>query len=112
MADENEKKQNDDKKSGEDKKLTETPPIITQHDIFVNGQPLKYTATTGMMPLKDHTKDEIKAQIFYMAYTLDGVEDVSERPLIFVFNGGPGSSSIWLHLGAVGPYRVKMEDEG
>ena len=63
------------------------------------------------MPLKND-KDEIDAQIFFMAYTLKQRKSINKRPLVFVFNGGPGSASVWLHLGALGPKRVKMEDEG
>ena len=86
-------------------------PIETKHQIKVGSKTLKYTATTGMMPLKNEEGNH-HANIFYVAYTLDGVKDTANRPLCFVFNGGPGSSSVWLHLGAVGPKRVKMEDEG
>jgi carboxypeptidase C (cathepsin A) len=92
--------------------IPETPPIETQHQITVGSQKLYYTATTGMIPLKDEDKNEVTARIFFAAYTLDGVEDTSARPLVFVFNGGPGSSSVWLHLGAIGPRRVVMQDEG
>ena len=102
---------NTDEKQDE-KKITEQDPIVKQHELELGKKTLKYTTTTGMMPLKNAGTGEIEAQIFYMAYTLDHVEDVAQRPLIFVFNGGPGSASIWLHLGTVGPYRVKMQDEG
>ena len=74
-------------------------------------RPLSYTATVGKMPLKDE-KDQIAAQIFYTAYTLDAVGEPAARPLIFVFNGGPGSASIWLHMGALGPTRVDMGEAG
>lgn len=107
---ENEKQAEEKKDEKPESKLPE-PPIETQHQIKVGGKTLKYTATTGMMPLKDENGDH-QANIFYTAYTLDGIKDKSARPLTFVFNGGPGSSSVWLHLGAVGPKRVKMEDEG
>ncbi len=53
-----------------------------------------------------------KASVFYMAYTRDDVSDVAKRPIMFTFNGGPGSSSVWLHLGAFGPRRVEMGDAG
>jgi len=92
--------------------IPETPPVETQHQIAVNGQALAYTATTGVIPLKDEEKDTVTARIFFTAYTLDGVDDLSARPLVFVFNGGPGSSSVWLHLGAIGPRRVVMQPEG
>ncbi|NDJ76082.1 MAG: peptidase S10 [Chloroflexi bacterium] len=92
--------------------IPEKPPVETQHQITIGGQTLDYTATTGIIPLRDPDKDEVTARVFFTAYTLNDVEDRAERPLVFVFNGGPGSSSVWLHLGAVGPRRVVMQDEG
>ena len=86
-------------------------PVVTKHTINVNGTRLAYTATTGFMPIKNAV-GETEAHIFFMAYTLDGVPNPTERPLMFSFNGGPGSSSVWLHLGALGPRRVKMLDSG
>ena len=88
----------------------ETPPVITHHEIHVGGRVLHYTATTGLMPLRNNETDEIEANIFFMAYTLDNAGP--NRPLMFSFNGGPGSASIWLHLGAIGPRRVKMQPDG
>jgi carboxypeptidase C (cathepsin A) len=67
--------------------------------------------TTGMMPLKTEA-GEVEARIFFMAYVADRPGPPSRRPLMFSFNGGPGSSSVWLHLGALGPRRVKMLDDG
>lgn len=93
-------------------KIPDTPPIETQHQITIDGRTLDYTATVGIIPLKDPDKDEVTAGIFFTAYTLNGIEDTASRPLVFVFNGGPGSSSVWLHLGAIGPKRVRMQDEG
>jgi len=90
----------------------EEPPVITHHSVRVGGRTLNYTVTTGFMPLKNAVSGEIEAQIFYMAYTLDGVPQSEKRPLMFSFNGGPGSASVWLHLGAIGPRRVKMLDDG
>jgi carboxypeptidase C (cathepsin A) len=100
-------------KKEEEKKPTpfvEEEPVVTHHEVIVKGKPLQYTVTTGRMPLKNEL-DEIEAQVFYMAYTKgDGAADGS-RPLMFSFNGGPGSPSLWLHLGALGPKRVKTPDE-
>lgn len=112
MADENKKDDNDDNKDKEENKTPEVPPVETHHELTVGDKTLKYTVNTGMMQMKNAESDEVEGNIFFMAYTLDDVEDVSERPLIFVFNGGPGSASVWLHLGALGPKRVKMQDEG
>jgi carboxypeptidase C (cathepsin A) len=91
--------------------LQDERPVITKHEINIGGRPLKYTVTTGMMPIKNQT-GETEAQIFFMAYTVDNATNSATRPLMFSFNGGPGSSSVWLHLGALGPRRVKMQDEG
>ncbi|HEY3741675.1 MAG TPA: peptidase S10 [Bryobacteraceae bacterium] len=91
--------------------LKEEKPVVTKHEMKLNGRTLSYTATTGMMPIKDdHGK--IEANLFYVAYTLDGVPDATKRPLMFSFNGGPGSASIWLHMGCIGPKRVRMQDNG
>ena len=83
----------------------------TQHTIQLNGQALAYTATAGTLVLKKEDGTPT-ASIFYTAYTKDGVSDLSRRPLTFAFNGGPGSSSVWLHLGSLGPKRVVLDPEG
>src|SRR5215471_17477904 len=85
----------------------EGPPVITHHEIRVGGKTVRYTATTGMMPIKNREGDT-EARIFFMAYTLDDVGNRARRPLTFSFNGGPGSASVWLHMGAIGPKRVPM----
>jgi carboxypeptidase C (cathepsin A) len=97
----------------EPKKESNEPPapIVTHHEIHVGGKTLRYTATAGMMPIRN-TDGEIEADMFFMAYTLDGQSSPEHRPLTFSFNGGPGSASVWLHLGAIGPKRVKMQAEG
>jgi len=89
----------------------EEPPVVTHHEIRVNGKALKYSATVGMMPIRD-AKGDMEAHMFFMAYTLDGVSETRRRPLMFSFNGGPGSASVWLHLGALGPKRVVMQPDG
>ena len=102
----------EEKKAGDSHKdaQKETPPVVTHHEIHVGGRVLHYTATTGMMPIRNNETDEIEANIFFMAYTLDNAGP--GRPLMFSFNGGPGSASVWLHLGAIGPRRVKMLPDG
>jgi carboxypeptidase C (cathepsin A) len=95
-----------------DPAMTDTPPVVTRHELRVGGRTLRYTVTTGIMPLRNTATGETEARIFYMAYTLDGVADRSQRPLMFSFNGGPGSASVWLHMGALGPKRVRMMDDG
>ena len=86
-------------------------PIVTRHRVTVNGKLLKYSATAGMLPLIS-AAGETEAHLFFMAYTADKSGPTGGRPLIFAFNGGPGSASVWLHLGAVGPRRVVMPDDG
>jgi len=92
-----------------------TPPVPedkvvqTKHSARIGGQEIKYTATAGMLVMKDE-EGKPKASVFYMAYTRDDVADVGQRPIMFTFNGGPGSASVWLHLGAFGPRRVEMGD--
>ena len=100
-----------DKSAIEKPDISEEAPIVTSHELELAEATLSYTATVGKMPLKDE-QDKIVAQIFYTAYTLDAEADLDPRPLIFVFNGGPGSASIWLHMGALGPKRVDMGAEG
>ena len=90
--------------------IKEEPPVVTHHEIHVGGRILHYTATTGYMPIRNEEGTEVEANIFFMAYTLDN--PAPRRPLMFSFNGGPGSASIWLHLGAIGPRRVKMLPDG
>jgi carboxypeptidase C (cathepsin A) len=85
-------------------------PSVTHHEIRVGGKTLAYTATVAQMPLKN-SSGETEAHIFYMAYTLDGA-DPGTRPLSFCFNGGPGSASIWVHMGAMGPRKAKLLDNG
>src|SRR5579864_9000966 len=83
----------------------------TEHSIQISGQTIKYTAIAGTMVLKKEDGTPT-ASIFYIAYTKDDVPDLSKRPLTFAFNGGPGSSSVWLHMGTLGPKRVVMDPEG
>lgn len=82
---------------------------VTEHSMRVGGETVRYTATAGTLFLKGED-GEPEASIFYVAYTKDGVDDTSDRPVTFTFNGGPGSSSVWLHLGAFGPRRVDFPD--
>lgn len=84
----------------------------THHILVIGEQEIAYTATAGTLLLKDKLGNEPKASIFFVAYTRDDVEDVNQRPITFSFNGGPGSSSVWLHMGVLGPRRVLMDDEG
>ncbi len=92
--------------------------IVTRHTVTVGGQELHYTATAGTMVLREERqKDGVseghqpQVRVFFVAYALDS-EQPAARPLTYSFNGGPGSSSVWLHLGLLGPRRVVMGDAG
>jgi carboxypeptidase C (cathepsin A) len=99
-----------DKDKDEHYDVIEVPPVITHHQIAVNGKTLSYTATAGRLPIK-RGDGKIEAEMFFVAYTLDG-QDAGRRPLTFAFNGGPGSASVWLHMGALGPKRVVLQSNG
>lgn len=96
---------------------------ITQHSVTIDGQTIRYTATAGTIVLKEEAEKEgdkkgewdgekPRATIFFIAYTRDDVADPSSRPITFSFNGGPGSASVWMHLGVLGPRRVHTDDTG
>ena len=84
---------------------------ITEHEIEIDGETIAYTATAGTITLRDK-ENEPTASIFYIAYTRSHEDDLSNRPVTFSFNGGPGSSSVWLHMGLLGPRRVVLEEDG
>ncbi|HEX8097514.1 MAG TPA: hypothetical protein VF507_05735, partial [Pyrinomonadaceae bacterium] len=94
-----------------DPAMMDGKPSVTKHEIRIGGRVLRYTVTTGMMPLRS-AAGETEARLFFVAYTADNAGSAAQRPLMFSFNGGPGSSSVWLHLGVLGPRRVKMLDDG
>ena len=106
------------------KSATETKPaepaddlVATEHELRVGRQVLRYTATTGRVVLRDEVYEDgkftgfkAKAEMSLTSYVVDGGSE--KRPVTFAFNGGPGSSSVWLHLGLLGPRRVVMGDAG
>lgn len=84
-------------------------PTITNHSITIGNKIIEYTATTGYLELLDE-QGKHKANVFYISYMKK--DETPNRPITFCFNGGPGSSSLWLHIGALGPRRILMTDEG
>ncbi len=96
----------------EDKKGDEKDkPSITEGTVSIGGKEIAYQAKAGTLPiLKPDGK--VSAQVFYVSYTAKNQGDVSRRPVTFCFNGGPGSSAVWLHLGAFGPKRVDLPADG
>jgi len=115
-----------DKSPAPGEKTPEPPKdelVVTQHAAIIGGREVPYTVTCGTIVLKEESEakgekegeaegEKPKAAIFFIAYTKDGIDDPGQRPLTFSFNGGPGSSSVWMHLGALGPRRVEMGDAG
>lgn len=92
----------------------ETPreeSVVTNHMINIGDMNIPYQATVGTQILNDNHGNP-KASIFYVAYTKNNPENLQNRPITFCFNGGPGSSSVWLHLGILGPKRVDMDEDG
>lgn len=85
-------------------------PTVTEHELKLGDTTLKYKATTGFLPVNDDAGKE-KASFFFIAYEKsDGKPE--QRPITFVFNGGPGAASVWLHLGTAGPKRILFADDG
>ncbi len=77
---------------------------------MISGAPIAYTATAGQIPLRNDAGD-VECRMFYAYYAKDDA-DAGRRPVTFAFNGGPGSASLWLHMGALGPKRAPMNDDG
>ena len=110
----------DTPKDGKNGTVTEPTDdlVTTRHTLTIPGRTLDYTATTGRVVLRKEVLTdgkfdghEAKAEVFLTSYTLDAA-DPTTRPVTFAFNGGPGSSSVWLHLGLLGPRRVLSGDAG
>jgi len=106
------------KREGADKhEDSERPPAaarttVTRHKVRIDGKEFPYSATAGELPVLNDA-GEPEANIFYMAYTAEKRDAAAKaRPLLFIFNGGPGAASVWLHLGALGPRRVQMLPDG
>ncbi len=90
---------------------TARPPIdeaasTTHHSVAVHGKTLAYDATAGTLTIRDND-GKPTASVFYVAYVADAGKGAARRPVTFLYNGGPGSSSLWLHMGSLGPMRLK-----
>lgn len=102
--------------AGEASPATEASPadmqdrlVESRHGIALDGGRITYKAVAGTTVLRDK-QGKPRAEVFSVAYLREGVSDPARRPVTFVFNGGPGSSSVWLHLGVIGPRRVEFAD--
>ena len=85
--------------------------VVTEHTATIDGEEVPFKATTGTQPVYDRNGNAI-ASLFYTYYQRTDVEDKDTRPLTISFNGGPGSASVWMHIGYTGPFRLKIDDEG
>jgi len=101
----------EEKKKNDKPILAEEKFVATQHSVRIGGQEVRYTATPGQLVLR-RPNGESRGNMFFVAYTRDGVTDMRSRPVTFCYNGGPGSATIWLHMGVLGPKRVQMAEEG
>ncbi len=84
--------------------------VVTHHETIINSKKISYTATTGMQPVWDEEGKPV-ATLYYTYYKKDG-EKNANRPLLFSFNGGPGSASAWMHIAYTGPRLLNIDDEG
>ena len=90
----------------------ETGKLVTsRHSVRIGGADVPYTATVGELII-NKADEKPGAAMYFTAYTRTDVKDTSSRPVTFCFNGGPGSSSVWLHMGGLGPRRIKMNENG
>jgi carboxypeptidase C (cathepsin A) len=96
--------------AGTEAELLPDEPVITQHSTRIGDQTISYTAEVGWLPIREDGK--LTAKMCYIAYTRDGIDDLAARPLLFSFNGGPGTASVWMHMGYTGPRRVVYDDNG
>ena len=99
-------------KAAEDAKPLEDREFVSQHSVTIGGDKVDYTAKVGRIVLHDDSETaKPKVALFYTAYLRDGVSPVRDRPLVFLWNGGPGSSAIWLHMYSFGPRRITFEGD-
>jgi len=110
-ADKKEAKSKPDAKSVATVPDAASKPVLITNTVSIAGQRVTYTAETGMLPLLKNDGAH-RASVFFTAYTRQGETNRPARPVMFCFNGGPGSSAVWLHLGGLGPRRVKLNDDG
>ena len=97
----------DQRKDNENAPIPPEKPSVTRHEMNLGGRTLHYTATAGTLIIRDE-EDKPYGSMFYVAYTLDGAE-ARTRPVSFLYNGGPGSASLWLHMGSFSPVRITTD---
>jgi len=97
--------------AAQDTRLPVDTAIVTEHMVTIRGQEVPYEAEIGTLPVFDDDGEPV-ASLLYTYYRRTDVQDPRERPLAFSFNGGPGSGSVWMHVGYTGPKKLVIDDEG
>ena len=96
---------------GQVRELPADTTVVSEHEVTIKGEEIRYTATAGTQPVWGE-EGTPAASLFYVYYQKQDVDDLTRRPLVFSFNGGPGSASVWMHIGYTGPRFLKIDDEG
>lgn len=97
--------------NAQDRQLPPDTMVTTSHEVTILGQRVPYTSTAGTQPVYGEDGEPV-ASLFYTYYERSDVRDHTSRPLVFSFNGGPGSASVWMHIGYTGPKQLIIDDEG
>ncbi|MFC4993337.1 S10 family peptidase [Rubritalea tangerina] len=100
-----------DEKKKDSPKSKSKEPVSKEASVTIAGESIDYTVTTGELAL-ENDKGEVQANVFHVSYIKKGVKDINTRPVLFAFNGGPGSSAVWLHMGALGPRIIPTSEDG
>lgn len=95
----------------DDRTIKAESSVVTNGEVVINGVRVGYTATAGTLPVWDN-ENKVAASLFYTYYQKAGITDKSKRPIVFSFNGGPGSASVWMHIAYTGPKLLNIDDEG
>jgi len=96
--------------SAQELELLPDEPVVTQHTATIGEETVRYTAEAGTLPIRENGR--VVARMFYIYYKRDNVPEEATRPMVFSFNGGPGTASVWMHMGYTGPRKVQYDEEG
>lgn len=96
--------------TAQSRKIPRDTSVVTNHTATINGAKFSYTATTGTQPV--YNGENAIATLYYTYYKRTDISDMSKRPLVISFNGGPGSASVWMHIAYTGPKALNLDDEG
>jgi len=100
---------NDKKGASSDLRFDPDATVVTHHTATINGKVIPYKAVAGTMPVWDEDGKTI-AGLFFVYYERTDIKDKSTRPITISFNGGPGSASVWMHIGYTGPVLLNIDD--